>query len=254
MMMKTIVSWNINGMRSCIRNGYINSLWNLNADMICLQEVKLSDMNDVNDSLPKGYHCYGNLSSDKGRNGVLIISKKKTDHVMIRTGNDRLDAQGRFIQADYDGFTLINLYMPHGGRDKKSLPFKIEVFETMQKYFQQIADNPVVVATDFNMAAGDIDVCNAEKNRKNIMFTEEERQMVASMSAIGYTDIYRALYPDKKEYTWWSYAFDCRKRNIGWRIDYFWVTKTMIDRIEDVIVANEIFGSDHCPIIMKYRG
>lgn len=252
--MYKILSWNVNGLRSCLRNGFEDQIWRLDCDVICLQEVKLSDTDILEEMLPDGYAYVDHLSSNKGRNGVVVFSRLQPKAVYKRMGLKEFDAQGRFLRIDFEDFILINLYMPHGGRDKKTLGFKLEAYEWLKKRMENLADKPVVLAGDFNIAAEDIDVCRAGQNRNNIMFTSEERQLICDMKQLGYVDVFRKLYPDKMAYTWWSYAFQCRERNIGWRIDYFWTTKEMFQYVECVEVLEQIKGSDHCPIMLRMYG
>lgn len=252
--MSKIVSWNVNGIRSCACKKMLDAIWSMEADYICLQEIKASDPEILLGLAPPGYSCYYNISRQKGRNGVAIYTKRTPIRVNKEIGDSRFDSEGRFLCLEFDDLTLINLYMPHGGRDKKNLQYKLSVFQKIASVITLLSETNTVIATDFNMAAAEIDVCNANQNRKNIMFTEEERSLVASMAELGYIDAFRKIYPTQEQYTWWSYAFECRKRNIGWRIDYFWVTETMMNFVTSIIIKTEIEGSDHCPIYMEYTG
>lgn len=246
-----IISWNVNGFRSIIEKGYFDSILEGNYDIICLQEVKLADLESLQKVVSTEYYVYGNLSIQKGRNGVVVLSKKEADSVNDTIGHATFDIQGRYLKVNYNDFSIINLYMPHGGRDKANLDFKLDVSEKLQSLLVHMRDENVIIATDFNIARADIDVCRAEQNRNNIMFTPREREVVAKMDEIGFKDAFRELYPDKIEYTWWTYAFDCRERNIGWRIDYFFVSQKIMDKIEKIDILKTQMGSDHCPIILQ---
>ena len=249
-----ILSWNINGFRSVLKKGHLNDILAKRYDIICFQEAKLSDAGILYDVVPKDYHIYVNLSQIKGRNGVIILSKRQPITATYILGNDRFDTEGRYIKLDYEDFTLINLYMPHGQRDKSQLDYKLEISKLFIQELKRLSDKNVIVATDFNIAAKDIDVCRADQNYKNIMFTEAERKVVNNICKIGYKDSFRELYPGKVEYTWWTYAFNCREKNIGWRIDYFFVTAGVFKRTKEVEILKEKEGSDHCPIVIRIRG
>lgn len=248
-----ILSWNINGFRSILRKGYWDDILDEQYDILCFQEAKLSDARILYDVVPEEYHVYVNFSKAKGRNGVVVLSKRQPKHITYALGHERFDTEGRYIKLDYEDFTLINLYMPHGKRDKSQLDYKLEVAKVLCEELKRISNQNVIIATDFNIAASSIDVCRADKNNKNIMFTEAERQVVHNICDIGYRDSFRELYPHKVEYTWWSYAFDCREKNVGWRIDYFFVTDGILKKTEKVEIRKGQRGSDHCPCVIRIR-
>lgn len=252
--MISILSWNINGFRAILQKGALKSVWEKDYDIICFQEVKLVDIEIVKKTIPNQYYIYSNVSEDKGRNGVITLTKIKACSVEYVIGHEKFDKQGRYIRIDYPEFSVINLYMPHGRRDKSQLNFKIEVAETLGIMLVKSVDKKIIIATDFNIARGEIDVCRAKQNQNSIMFTDAERMIISKLYQIGYRDSFREMYPSRIEYTWWSYAFECRKRNIGWRIDYFFVSKNLLDSIVRLDVIKEQLGSDHCPILMYIRG
>lgn len=246
-----IFSWNVNGFRSITRKGCLDSIWEGDYDIICLQEVKLSDLESLQKVVPTKYYVYGNLSMQKGRNGVVVISKREAKSIDYSIGHEVFDKQGRYIKINFNHFSVIDLYMPHGGRDKANLDFKIEVSEKLQSLLFRMRDQNIIIATDFNIARADIDVCKADQNRNNIMFTPREREVVTKIDEMGFKDAFRELYPDRIEYTWWTYAFECRERNIGWRIDYFFVSKKIMNKIKKIDVLKTQMGSDHCPIVLQ---
>lgn len=252
--MPNILSWNINGFRSILKNGYWDEVLAKQYDIICFQEAKLSEVQILREVVPEEYHIYVNFSKEKGRNGVIVLSKKRPETVIYTLGHEQFDKEGRYIKLLYKDFTLINLYMPHGRRDKSQLGYKLEVAEVLEKELKQLLYKNVIVATDFNIAANEIDVCRAEQNYKNIMFTDAERQVVRFICKMGYKDAFREIYRDKVGYTWWTYAFNCREKNVGWRIDYFFVTESVLNRIEEVEILKEQKGSDHCPIMIRIKG
>lgn len=182
--MSKVVSWNVNGIRSCARKGALNLIWQSDADVICLQEVKLSVASILSDIAPPKYQCYYNLSVNKGRSGVVVYTKTAPKAIFRKVGCRRFDVDGRFLCLDFDRYKLINLYLPHGGRDQKYMPYKMEAFQAVREYIASLSEQNVLIATDFNMAAYDIDVCRAKNNRNNTMFTDAERQAVASMERV----------------------------------------------------------------------
>lgn len=250
--MLKIISWNVNGFRSILKKGFLADVLEKDYDIICFQEVKISDFENVRQVIPTHYYIYGNLSSNC-KNGVLVLSKIEANSVEYIIGHEEFDKQGRYIKIVYPEFILINLYMPHGGRDKSRLSFKLEVARILKSNLKQIVNNKVIIATDFNIARDDIDVCRANQNHNNIMFTKKERRIIDSILQIGFIDIYRELNPQKQEYTWWSYAFECRKRNIGWRIDYYFISESLYKDISNISILKEQAGSDHCPIIIEIK-
>lgn len=252
--MLDILSWNVNGFRSILEKGCWDELLRKQYDIICFQEVKLSDAQKLREMLPEKYKLYFNLSKEKGRNGVAVYSKMDAKHVTYSLGHQRFDAEGRYIKLEYEDFVLINLYMPHGRRDKSQLKYKLEIAGVFCEELMRITCPNIIIATDFNIASDSIDVCRADQNEKNIMFTEAERQILHHIFDMGYKDSFRELYPCKVEYTWWSYAFDCRGKNIGWRIDYFLVTSNILQRTEEVEILKDQMGSDHCPSVIRIKG
>lgn len=252
--MPNILSWNINGFRSILKNGHWDEVLAKQWDIICFQEAKLSEAQILREVVPEEYHIYVNFSKEKGRNGVIVLSKKRPETVIYTLGHKQFDEEGRYIKLLYKDFILINLYMPHGKRDKSQLGYKLEVAGVFEKELKQLLDKNVIVATDFNIAADEIDVCRAEQNHKNIMFTETERQIVRNICKMGYKDVFREIYPNRVGYTWWTYAFNCREKDIGWRLDYFFVTESVLIRTKEVEIQKGQMGSDHCPVMIRIKG
>lgn len=248
-----ILSWNINGFRSILSKGIFEELCSREYDIMCFQEVKLSDESFLMKNLPVSYYMECNLSQNRGKSGTAILFKQKPRMTERILGHEKFDKQGRFLQVDFEDFILINVYIPHGRRDKAELPYKLEVLNVLEERMRLLSDKPVVLTGDFNVARDDLDVCKASQNRKNIMFTQEERDSINKICQTGYTDVFRKLYPDKREYTWWTYAYNARQRNIGWRIDYFFASDRILPRIKDIVVEKEQKGSDHCPVTLYMR-
>ncbi len=247
-----IVTWNVNGLRSVIRKNCIQQIFRLDPDIICFQETKLSDESVFAEFVPPNYKVYNNLSVDKGRNGVCIISKIPVVKVVKKISHERFDLEGRFINIELEnGWSIINLYVPHGKRDKTQIPYKLEVANSIIDYLRKNKIRKSILCTDFNIAHEFIDLNRAKQNINNTMFTEEERAIVDEIIDVGFVDAFRVFNRAPGYYTWWPYGFSARARNIGWRIDYFFVDKMFQDNIIKVDIRNDFLGSDHCPIIME---
>lgn len=244
-----IVTWNINGLKSAIEKGNFNLLLEENIDLICLQEIKISDEKYIKTIVPKGYTIYYNKAEKNGYSGVAIFSKIKPKQVKYNIGIERFDKEGRCLILEFDKFVLYNLYIPHGGRDKKNLEYKLHVCnQIICMIKEEIKNNKsIIIATDFNIAHHDIDLARPKQNQKNIMFTQEERTVIDTILDIGMIDSFREVCTEKDNYTWWPYAFNARERNLGWRIDYIFVSNNLKQYINTVKILKNIYGSDHCP-------
>lgn len=247
-----IVSWNVNGLRSIVRKNCIEQIFRLDPDIICFQETKLSDESIFTEIVPSNYTVFNHLSMDKGRNGVCIISKLPVSQVLEKIGHDRFDSEGRYLSVKLEnGWSIVNLYMPHGKRDKTQIPYKLDVAKALLDFFQTNKTEKRILCTDFNIAHKTIDLCRAKENRNNTMFTVEERAIVDSLLDLGFVDAFRKICGETGYYTWWPYGFQARERNIGWRIDYFFVNEMYQNNIIKVDIKNSFLGSDHCPMIME---
>ncbi len=244
-----ILSWNVNGYNSSYHNGCFHFLKDT-YDIICFQEVRLKTFEKA---FSDEYGYYENLCPN-GRNGVIIFSKKPPLCIEKNMGNPVLDHEGRFLRVDFKDFTVINFYMPHGKRDKTLLDYKIQIAGELIKYIDAIKDKNVIIATDFNIAHTDIDLVRAKSNVNNTMFTREERQKIDGLLDLGFIDAYRQCNPDGRDYSWWTYAFNARKRNIGWRIDYFFISGSLGDGLSCSRMLTDQMGSDHCPLVMELTG
>lgn len=251
--MSKLLSWNINGLISAYQKGGLSTILEEGYDYICLQEVKSDNIDLIKRIVPNYYNIQFNFSKQKGKNGVIVLSKEKPIDCSKLLGENKFDSQGRFLNLQYHDFRLINLYLPHGGRDKKNLDFKLESATIFLNLLKLYKNERIIIAADFNIAHKEIDVYNAKTNKKNIMFTNEERSVIDNLLELGFIDVYRHLYKDTINYSWWTYAFNCRERNIGWRIDYFFVANCLKDNIKDIKMLGSIYGSDHCPIELKLR-
>ena len=240
-----LVSWNVAGFRACLKKGFEDFFKEINADILCLQEVKAEKHQIPFD--PKNYCCYIYPAEKKGYSGTLIYTKQKPISIKYGLGIEKHDHEGRIITLEFEKFYLINQYVPNVKRDLSRLDYRMTWEEDLKKYIKKL-DKPVVICGDFNVAHNEIDIKNAKANIGNAGFTYEERDKFTKLLESGLIDTYRYYNPQKEEYTWWSYMGNARKNNVGWRIDYFLVSKEIIDKVSNPIICKDIFGSDHCPI------
>lgn len=244
-----IVSWNVNGIRAIYKKGFLDWLITINADIVCLQEIRAQKEEIPADLLePKDYHSYFNQSLKKGYAGVAVYTKQKPLKVEYKLGLKKFDEEGRILKLKYFDFTIINLYLPHGGRQKENLDYKLKVYKYLFNYLKRIKDKNVILIGDFNIAHQEIDLARPKQNQNNIMFTLEERKQITKIIDLGFTDSFRKFNKEGKNYTWWPYFVNARERNLGWRIDYAFVSKKIIPKLKSTLILNKVMGSDHCPI------
>ena len=244
-----IVSWNVNGLRSIMQKGFTAWLDHERPDIVCLQETKLSGGFDTSVLSDRGYFIYKNNSSKPGYSGTMILSKRELVVELNPFGTDEFKQDGRVMLARLDGFTLLNLYMPHGSRDKSRLLYKLDGYQELYDFLKR-ESHPVVVVGDLNIAHKDIDLARPKQNTNNVMFTAEERSSLTRIMDTGIVDCYRSHHKGGSMYTWWPYAFSCRERNVGWRIDYALVSDVLMKKVSSVSILSDVFGSDHCPICL----
>lgn len=247
-----ILSWNVNGYKACTKHGGIDIVFNENPDFICLQEVKLSYEEPLFNFTTMNYLCNSNLSNERGRGGVSVFSLVEPKKINMFIGFERFDKEGRFAELEFDDFTLINVYMPHGQRDKSNLLYKLESYDALISYLSSKNCNTILLAGDFNIAREMIDVTRARENINNTMFTCEERKRLYSLIDLGFIDSFREKNKGTIQYTWFPYAFDARKKNMGWRIDYIFIGSELAKCDYSAFIYNEIIGSDHCPICINF--
>ena len=248
-----IVSWNVAGLRACLKKGFSDFFEEVNADIFCLQEIKATQ--DQYDFHPQGYYEIVNSAVRKGYSGVLIFTKEKPLKITYGINNPLFDIEGRTITLEYDDFYLVNVYVPNVKRTLERLEERM-IFDKEFKEYLKNLDNKksVIVCGDFNVAHQEIDIKNAKQNIGNAGFTNEERQDFSILLKSGFIDTYRYYNPNKEDaYTWWSYMKGVRERNIGWRIDYFLVSKRIINKVSNPTIYKDIYGSDHCPIGIEYK-
>lgn len=248
-----LITWNVNGLRACMNKGFGDFMKEADADIFCIQETKMQ-REQASFAFP-GYLEYWNSAVKKGYSGTAIFSKIAPMKVTYGLGLAEHDQEGRVITAEYPDFILVNVYTPNSQRGLTRLDYRMEWEDVFQDYCTGLAEQkPVIVCGDMNVAAQPIDLKNPDSNHKNAGFSDEERAKFQQFLDHGFVDSFRSLYPDKTgAYTWWSYMFKARERNAGWRIDYFLVSANGKDRIQDVIIHNEVLGSDHCPVELDWK-
>lgn len=245
-----IISWNVNGIKSSVRTGILDFIKKEKADVYCFQEIK-SSLDGLSDSLKniKGYELYYNFAEKKGYSGVFIYSKIKPLSVIKGIGDNLIDKEGRVLALEFKDFFLINAYFPHSNRELKRLDFKLRFNKLFLKFCKNLEEKkPLVMASDFNVAHKEIDLANPTQNKKNAGFTIQERTWFDNFLKKGYIDTFREFDKESGQYTYWSNMHNARERNIGWRIDYFIISKNLLSKIKDSYILKEIKGSDHCPI------
>lgn len=245
------VSWNVNGLRACVKKGFLDYFEEVNADMFCVQETKLQE-GQIDLDL-EGYHQYWNYAEKKGYSGTAIFTKKEPLSVKYGVGIEEHDQEGRVITLEYEDFYLVNVYTPNSQRELARLDYRMTWENMFREYLKELDSvKPVILCGDLNVAHKEIDLKNPSSNRKNAGFTDEERGKMTELLEADFIDSFRYFYPDKEDaYTWWSYITKARERNAGWRIDYFIVSKKLEKRLIDAQIHSEILGSDHCPVVLE---
>lgn len=241
------ISWNVNGLRACVGKGFEETFKALDADFFCLQETKMQA--GQLDLQFDGYTSYWNYAEKKGYSGTAIYTKHTPINVTCGIGIDMHDHEGRVITLEMSDFFLVTVYTPNSQDELRRLDYRMEWEDAFRAYLLQLdARKPVIVCGDMNVAHEEIDLKNPKTNRRNPGFTDEEREKMTTLLANGFTDTFRLMYPEQITYSWWSYRFHAREKNTGWRIDYFLMSDRLKDRLEDVRIHTDIFGSDHCPV------
>lgn len=246
-----LISWNVNGIRAAVKKGFMDFFDDVDADIFCLQETKLSA--GQLDLELEGYHQYWNYAEKKGYSGTAVFTKEEPIHVSYGIDMEEHDKEGRVITCEYEDFFLVTCYTPNSQRGLARLDYRMEWEEDFRKYLNMLDQvKPVVLCGDLNVAHKEIDLKNPAANRKNAGFSDEERSQFQNLLDAGYTDTFRHLYPDAADrYSWWSYITKARERNAGWRIDYFVVSDRLADAIVEADIRDDIFGSDHCPVYLE---
>ena len=248
-----LISWNVNGLRACITKGFEDFFKESDADMFCIQETKMQE-NQAEEIQYEGYHRYMNSAVKKGYSGTMVFTKQEPISVTYGLGIEEHDQEGRIITLEYDKFYLVCCYTPNSKRELERLDYRMVWEDEMLKYFKKLEETkPVVYCGDLNVAHEEIDIKNPATNHHSAGFTDEERNKFSVLLSNGFIDTYRYKYPDKVEYSWWSYMRQAREKNIGWRIDYFVVSEALKKYISDAKIHTEVLGSDHCPIELDLK-
>lgn len=248
-----LISWNVNGIRACVEKGFLDFFGEIDADVFCLQETKLQ-AGQI--ELPlEGYHQYWNYAEKKGYSGTALFTKTEPISVTYGIGIEQHDHEGRVIAAEFADFYVVTVYTPNSQDELKRLDYRMQWETDFKTYLKKLEEKkPVIVCGDLNVAHQEIDLKNPKTNRRNAGFTDEERGKMTELLEDGFIDTFRYFYPDQKEiYSWWSYRFQARSKNAGWRIDYFLASKALSERLADAKIHTQVLGSDHCPVELEIR-
>ena len=247
------ISWNVNGLRACVKKGFTEFFEQTDADFFCIQETKLQE--GQIDFEPEGYFCYWNYAVKKGYSGTAIFAKKEPLSVQYGIGIEEHDQEGRVITLEYENFYMVTVYTPNSQSELARLSYRMQWEDDFRAYLQQLDEKkPVIMCGDLNVAHQEIDLKNPKTNRHNAGFTDEERECFTRVLQSGFIDTFRYFYPDQENiYSWWSYRFKAREKNAGWRIDYFIASPQLESRLEDGKIHTDILGSDHCPVELDLK-
>lgn len=246
-----IVTWNVNGIRAALGKNALDAVWKLSPDVLCLQEVKARPEQLTDEQAGALQYPYAwNPAEKAGYSGVATFFKEQPLDIQMGLGESEFDVEGRVISTLHPGFRLFNIYFPNGQRGKSRVDYKLEFYSSLLKLCDKLhkKGESLIITGDFNTAHMPIDLKNPKSNEKTSGFMPEERDWVQKYLDHGFVDVYRKLYPEKVQYTWWTYISNARERNVGWRIDYFLVSEALVPHMKDVIIHDDIFGSDHCPV------
>lgn len=248
-----LISWNVNGLRACMTKGFADFLAEANPDVICLQETKMQK--EQADFTFPGYHEYWYSAEKKGYSGTAIFTRQEPLSVSYGLGIEEHDHEGRVITAEYADFYLVCVYVPNSKDGLLRLDYRMVWEDAFRAYVTRLDQiKPVIICGDLNVAHKEIDLKNPKTNTRNAGFTIEERDKLSALLAAGFIDSFRHKYPDLKDaYSWWSYRFKAREKNSGWRIDYFLVSQKLEQRIAEAEILNQVFGSDHCPVLLELK-
>lgn len=251
-----IVTFNVNGLRAILKKGFMEWFKDKSPDILCLQEIKSSKDQLKGEIVEvEGYHAHWNSAQKPGYSGVVTLSKEEPLDVQFGMGIERFDTEGRLIRTKYPDFTLLNVYFPNGKMSDDRLKFKLDYYDTFLQFIEVLRKQgeELIITGDFNTAHKEIDLANPKENEKYSGFLPIEREWMDKFESCGYIDTFRYFHPEGEQYTWWTYRFKARERNIGWRIDYFFVSPGLIDKIEDSIILKDVYGSDHAPILLRLK-
>jgi exodeoxyribonuclease-3 len=246
-----ITTWNVNGFRAILRKEALSWIPDVGSDILCFQETKLQlDQITEEQASLDGYSSVWHSAERKGYSGVVTFSKPEPVDTEKGIGIKEFDVEGRVIRSQYEDYFLYNIYFPNGGQENKRVPYKLSFYEKLLEICDRLHQDGknIIITGDFNTAHNEIDLKNPKSNEKNTGFLPEEREWIDLYLKHGFVDAFRELHPEREEYTWWTYRFNARKNNAGWRLDYFLVSEKYMNFVEDVIIHGDIMGSDHCPV------
>lgn len=248
-----LISWNVNGLRACVKKGFLDYFNEVDADIFCIQESKLQE-GQIDLDLP-GYYQYWNYAVKKGYSGTAVFTKEKPLSVTYGMGIEEHDNEGRIITAEFEEFYLVTVYTPNSQNELARLDYRCKWEDDFLSYLKNLEKTkPVVVCGDMNVAHKEIDLKNPKTNRKNAGFTDEEREKFSNLLNAGFIDTFRYFHPDLEQvYSWWSYRFKAREKNAGWRIDYFCVSSSLTKYLSSADIHTEVLGSDHCPVELQLK-
>ena len=246
------VSWNVNGLRACMKKGFADYFNEMDADFFCIQETKMKE--EQKTFTFEGYYEFWNSAIRPGYSGTLIYTKHEPLNVTTGLPDGSYNDEGRIITLEYEDFYLINTYVPNSKRELLRLDYRMDYEDAVRNYYKHLSENkPVILTGDLNVAHQEIDLKNPKTNRRNAGFTDEERGKLTTLLDSGFIDTFRYLYPDTIKYSWWSYRAGARQKNVGWRLDYFIVSDYFKDNVIDSEIHTEILGSDHCPVVLEIK-
>ncbi len=248
-----IYSWNVNGIRAIEKKGFLQWILEEQPDILCIQETKIqldqieSKLNNI-----EGYKAYFSCAEKKGYSGVVTYTKEEPISISYGIGIERFDSEGRILICEYSNFILFNIYFPNGQSSEERLNYKLEFYDALFKYCDELKNKgkKIIICGDYNTAHNEVDLKNPKANSKISGFLPIERRWMDYIIERGYIDTFRYLHPEEIKYSWWSYRFNARKNNAGWRIDYHFVSENMIEDVQGAEILNEVIGSDHCPVVL----
>ena len=249
-----IICWNVNGIRAIEKKGFLNWLAEESPDILCLQETK-AHPDQLKDNLisPGGYSSYWSSAEKKGYSGTAVFTRQKPISFFEGIGKDEFDTEGRTIMLEYKNFILFNVYFPNGGNGNKRVPFKMKFYDTFLKKTEKMKamGKKIIICGDFNTAHTEIDLARPKNNEGNTGFLPEERKWITKFISKGYVDTFRHFTKEPNHYTWWDYKTRARERNVGWRLDYFFVSENLLPKVKKSYILKDVMGSDHCPICIE---
>lgn len=246
-----ITTWNVNGYRAVLNKNALGWIEEVAPDILCLQEIKVQlDQISQEEAMINAYEGVWNPAERKGYSGTATFHKVVPDEIEKGLGVEAFDTEGRVIRYRMGDLYLYNIYFPNGGQENKRVPFKLDFYAKLLEICDDLHQQgkEIIITGDFNTAHNEIDLANPKSNQNNTGFLPEERVWIDQYLEHGFVDAFRVLYPERVAYTWWTYRFNSRARNVGWRLDYYLVSESLMDRVEDVVIHDEIMGSDHCPV------